>query len=423
MKLKTSGENLMNLENIDLTPGKDIPNLIYVEDGISWVDTENLKPNPLNKVIYENDTAETTKVKELALSMRKEMDDGNPPNIAAIGVYPDGMIDYGHTRYTAGGMIGTTRLKAEYTASTYPDKNDLYTTINNLTKTNIYRELAFSVKLNIVNTKEVAYEKTYGEPMSYNDRKKLYKSVSISVKNVKRGREIKELRPELLKAIDKNSTSIENAWNIATGNDIKVVGKKKGGVDLFKIFTPEMKTAIISKSITYLKNLRALSIPTKDGEISPVEDDLGWEPSRFTGVVSDTFMTSMGIVFDDEGYDVTTANGYANDPDVYLVSMDEKMEVKVNEYKGDGAKTTWKGGKGIREGEYLLVSHNRDFTRIFIMFATLNEEDWSKKGNMGTELKLSTWWNNHKDVGDFEFWKGEIYSGNENTAKMHLDAV
>ena len=32
MKLKTSGENLMNLENIDLTPGKDIPNLIYVEE-------------------------------------------------------------------------------------------------------------------------------------------------------------------------------------------------------------------------------------------------------------------------------------------------------------------------------------------------------------------------------------------------------
>ena len=298
----------IDLSGVDLTPGENIANLVYEENGVSWVDVENLKPNPLNKLIYANDTAETTKVKELAVSMRSEMDAGNPPNIAAIGVYPDGMIDYGHTRYTAGGMIGATRLKAEYTSSPYPDKNDLSNTIENLTKSNIYRELAFSVKLNIVDIKEAAYEKTFGEPMSYNDRKKLYKSVSISVNNVKRGREIKELRPDLLKAIDASSTSIENAWNVATGNDIKVIAKKKGGVDLLKLFTPEMKTAIISKSVTYLKNLRALSIPTKDGEISPVEDDLGWEPSRFTGVVYATFRTSMGIVLDDEGYEVTTAN-------------------------------------------------------------------------------------------------------------------
>jgi len=412
----------MNLENIDLTPGADIPDLIYLEDGVYWVDRANLKPNPLNKFLYENDTAESTKVKEIAVSMREEMDNGNPPNTDAIGIFPDGLIAKGHTRNRSAEMIGAPRLKAEFVLDPYPTKDDLYTTIKNLRKTNIYREYVFSVKLNIVDTEEYAYEKTFGEPMPYSERKKLYKSLSIAEKNVKRGREIKELRPDLLKAIDTNSTSIENAWNVDTGNDIKVTAKKKGGVDLFNIFTPEMKTAIISKSVTYLKNLRALSIPTKDGEISPVEDDLGWEPSRFTGVVSDTFMTAMGIVFDDEGYDVTTANGHPNDPDVHLVSMDEKMEVKVNEYKGDGAKTTWKGGKGIREGEYLLVSHNRDFTRIFVMFATLNEEDWSKKGNMGTELKLSTWWNNHKDVGDFEFWKGEIYSDG-NTAKMHLESA
>ena len=83
----------INLSGVDFTPGESIANLIYEENGIFWVDIENLKPNPLNKIIYANDTAETTKVKELAVSMRGEMDTGNPPNIAAIGVYPDGMID------------------------------------------------------------------------------------------------------------------------------------------------------------------------------------------------------------------------------------------------------------------------------------------------------------------------------------------
>ena len=173
-----------------------------------------------------------------------------------------------------------------------------------------------------------------------------------------------------------------------------------------------------------------ITMTTKDGEISPIEDELGWEPSRFTGIVSDTFMTAMGVVFDDEGYDVTTANDRPTDPDVFLVSLEEKMEVKVNEYRGDGAKTTWKGGRNIREGEYLLISYNRDFTRIFVMFATLygfnspsgRPSDWTKKGQMGTELKLSLWWNNHKDVGDYEFWKGEIYSAGD-TAKMHLEGI
>ena len=410
------------LENVVMEKGPDIPNLVYKEGGIYWVDVINLKPNPINKLVYENDTAESTKIKELAVSMREEMENGNPPNIMAIGVYPDGLLDYGHSRGGAARMIGATRLKAEYTTSPYPDLNDLHTTIKNLTKTNIYRELSFSVKLNIVDMKENAYEKTFGEPMSYKDKKKLYKEVRISVRNVKRGHEIKDLRPDLLKEIDKNATSIEYAYNVATGNDVKVTPKKVGGVDLFNLITPEMKTAIMAKAITTLKKYRAVTMSTKDGEISPIEDELGWEPSRFTGVVSDTFMTAMGVVFDDEGYDVTTANGYANDPDDYLVSLDEKLEIKVNEYKGDGAKTTWKGGRGIREGEYLLVSHNRDFNRLFIMFTTLNEEDWVKKGNVGTELKLSTWWNNHKDVGDYEFWKGEIYS-NGDTAKMHLVSV
>ena len=53
----------IDLSGVDLTPGENIANLVYEENGVSWVDVENLKPNPLNKLIYANDTAETTKLR------------------------------------------------------------------------------------------------------------------------------------------------------------------------------------------------------------------------------------------------------------------------------------------------------------------------------------------------------------------------
>ena len=89
--------------------------------------------------------------------------------------------------------------------------------------------------------------------------------------------------------------------------------------------------------------------------------------------------------------------------------LDEKIEVKVTQFNGNGHATSWKGGKGIRGGEYILVAHDVEFENIFVMMSTLEKADWKSAGNRGgTIMPLNLWWENHQDKGDYVFWKGKI---------------
>ena len=396
--------------------------VIYLEGGIYWVDVEDMKDNPLNIELYSNVTNEDAKVLEFAEIGNEEVAKGNPANLIAVQVHKDGLIASGHTRKKMALMIGVNRLKAEYTTEPYPSDESPYDNVTNLLKTNTYRELTPSVKLNIFETTVDNYEKQYKEEMPPKVRNALLKRLKMTKQTMDKLSVIKKVRPELLKDIDKNATSIEYAYNVATGNDIKVIKKKEGGIDLYNLFTPEMKTRIVAYATTALNNYRSMTIKTKDGYYSPIEDELGWESTRFTGVVSDTFMWAVARVLKEEGKEVSSANGHPTDPDVYLINEDEKIEIKVTQFKGQGSSTTWKGGKGVREGEFLLIAHDADFTRLFITFTTLNENDWDKQGNIGTILKLNKWWKNKKDTDDFEFWKGEIYIASDIT-QMQLESI
>jgi hypothetical protein len=396
--------------------------VIYQENGINWVDIKDMKDNPLNIKLYADVTAEDAKVLEFAEIGRVEIEQDNPANMVPVQVHKDGLVASGHTRKKMGIMIGVTRLKAEYTTETYPSKERPYDSITNLLKTNTYRLLTPSVKLNIFETAQDNYEEQYKSEMLPKVRNALLKNLQMKKQTMDKLIVIKKVRPELLKDIDKNATSIEYAYNVATGNDLKITKKKEGGIDLYKLFTQEMKTRIISYATTALKNYRSMTIKTKDGDYSPIEDELGWESSRFTGIVSDTFMWAMGRVLTEEGKEVSTANGHPTDPDVYLVNESEKIEIKVTQFKGQGSSTTWKGGKGIREGEFLLIAHDADFTRLFVTFTSLTADDWNKQGNVGTLLKLNKWWENKKNTDDFEFWKGEVYNASGIT-QMQLESI
>ena len=396
--------------------------VIYLEDGIYWVDIEDMKDNPLNVKLYADVSADDAKVLEFAEIGREEIENGNPANMVSVHVHKDGLIASGHTRKKMGIMLGVTRLKAEYTTEPYPSDEKPYDAVQNLLKTNTYRVLTPSVKLNIFETTEENYEVQHKSEMPPKVRNALLKNLQMKKQTMDKLIVIKKVRPELLKDIDKNATSIEYAYNVATGNDLKVIKKKEGGIDLYKLFTPAMKTRIIAYATTALKNYRSMTIKTKDGDYSPIEDELGWESTRFTGIVSDTFMWATARVLTEEGKEVSSAEGHPTDPDVYLINEDEKIEIKVTQFKGQGSSTTWKGGKGIREGEFLLIAHDADFTRLFVTFTSLTEDDWNKQGNVGTLLKLNKWWENKKDTDDYEFWKGEVYAAS-NIVQMQLDSI
>ena len=396
--------------------------VIYLEGGTHWVDIEDMKDNPLNTELYSNVSAEDAKVVEFAEIGNEEVAKGNPANLVPVQVHKDGLIASGHTRKKMGKMIGETRLKAEYTTEPYPTEDSPYDNITNLLKTNTYRELTPSVKLNIFETATDNYEEQYKVEMPPKVRNALLKKLKIKYDTMKKLSFIKKVRPELLKDIDKAATSIEYAYNVASGNDLKVTKKKEGGINLYNLFTPEMKTRIVAYATTALNNYRSMTVKTKDGDYSPIEDELGWESTRFTGIVSDTFMWAVARVLTEEGKQVSSANGHPTDPDVYLENEDERIEIKVTQFKGQGSSTSWKGGKGVREGEFLLIAHDAEFTRLFITFTTLYENDWNKQGNVGTILKLNKWWENKKDTDEFEFWKGEVYDASDIT-QMQLESI
>ena len=127
-------------------------------------------------------------------------------------------------------------------------------------------------------------------------------------------------------------------------------------------------------------------------------------------------MSAMAGVLREQGYNVRTASGHRDDPDIYLIDEDEKIEVKVTQFNGHGASTTWKGGKNIREGKYLLVIHDLDFEYIFVAFTDLDQDDWGISDVHGKKtMTFSTWFKNHGD--DAEIWKGDAQNVKTNKIK------
>jgi len=385
-----------------------IQNLVYEDNGRWWVDVANLKDNPKNVVIYEDETAENKKQQDIADSMRKRIEKGLGPNIQSIGVWEDGMIDFGHTRVKAAIQAGIERLEAKYTDAPYPSDETPFDNTVHLLESNLMREQTHWVKLTTYEQLINDYEKQHGFAMPVPIRNYYIKQLSTSKKTLDMLADIKHHKPGLMKSVP-STMSVEYAWKDAMGKLKKVSPKKQGGMNLFNLFPNGSKRKIVHKSISYANQLRNVKMSFKFGEVNPFErGDISWEGGAFTTILSHTFMSAIAGILKEMGYEVRTANGHPTDPDIYLVNEDEKLEVKVVQFNGNGHATTWKGGMNVREGEYVLVAHDADFENIFVMMSTLTAEDWKPRGNVGSYMPLNHWWKNHKDKGDYEFWKGSI---------------
>ena len=158
----------------------------------------------------------------------------------------------------------------------------------------------------------------------------------------------------------------------------------------------------------------------EDFEISPFgNNECGkWESGAFTGILSHTFMSVAAGCLKEMGYNVRTASGHKDDPDIYFIDDDEKIEVKCTQYNGNGAATKWSGGKNVREGKYILVAHDVDFQNIFVAFSSLDVNDWGNPDiNNKKTMKLSDWYMNHKDDKDLQIWKGNVQNIKTNKMK------
>ena len=116
-----------------------------------------------------------------------------------------------------------------------------------------------------------------------------------------------------------------------------------------------------------------------------------------------------------EGHDVRCASGHPTDPDIYHNDIDDKVEIKVTNFKGNS--TTWKGGMGIREGQYILMTYDENIERLCLIFTKLDANDWKSAGIGGHTLPISNVWDNHKDDDGFRIIYGDVF---KNAGKVEL---
>ena len=380
---------------------------VIVIGGKPCVRAKDLTPNPTNAKIY-NQSAKGIIVDSYLERREKGF---KILNQQPVTYWPSGMIDAGHTRTDAAIEVDEEFIWAVPSDAPEPDDSAPYDEVKHTIDGNIVREKNWSVKLGEWQCSKDAYREQFGFDMPSSVEEKLIKSLGTTKSTLKKVADIKHHKPECMKDIDEGA-SVDHTWKFATGKlDTTIVPEKTNGLDLTSLFKDGDKSKIVTTAIKYAKDFRDLKMQFGEFDISPFgHDPCGkWESGAFTTFLSHTFMSSIAGVLKEKGYEVKTANGHRDDPDIFLVNEDEKIEVKCTQFNGHGASTKWSGGKGIREGKYLLIAHDLEFSCIFVAFTSLTKDDWGKPDiNNKKTMKLSDWFMNHRDDEDLQLWKGNV---------------
>ena len=396
----------MNDKVVKLKPQKSKIEVIMIE-GKPCVRAKDLIPNPTNAKIYDQSAKDF--IVDSYLERRKN--GYTILNQQPVTYWPSGMIDAGHTRRDSAIEVDEEFLWAVPSDAPEPDDSAPYDEVKHTIDGNIVRKKNWSVLLGEWHYSKKAYYKQFSFYMPSSVEEKLIQSLGTTKSTLKKVADIKHHKPECMKDIDEGA-SVDHTWKFATGQlDTTIVPEKTNGLDLTSLFKDGDKSKIVTTAIKYAKDFRDLKMKFGEFDISPFgHDPCGkWESGAFTTFLSHTFMSSIAGVLKEKGYEVKTANGHRDDPDIFLVNEDEKIEVKCTQYNGHGASTKWSGGKGIREGKYLLVAHDLDFSRIFVAFTSLTKNDWGKPDiNNKKTMKLSDWYMNHRDDEDLQIWKGDV---------------
>jgi hypothetical protein len=375
-------------------------------NGKMFVNPSELKPNPLNTKIYSNTEEEERTQQDIAKSFKERIENGQEPNVQSVVVYHDGLIDAGHTRWKAAKLAGC-EIWVTISDSQYPDvKNKPYSALEQVTSTNKYRKITPSVKLNEFEEKNKAYALEFGKARSRKEEDKHLADMSIARNTMEKLQEIKSKRPELIPLIDSGEYTVKAAHDEATDkNKVKVIKSNNPDRDWSEIYDTNVFKIIMNRVANVISQMKDISYKLNGEIINPFND---YVKAAVTANIS-WMMESIGAeVLRGEGHKVVCASGHPTDPDIYHSDIDDKVEIKVTNF--DGANTKWKGGQGIREGQYILVAYDEMIERWLVIFTKLTEKDWKSAGQAGHILPIKNVYDNHNK--DMQIVYGEIYQSN-----------
>jgi len=371
-----------------------------------FVNPNILRPNPLNKEIYTNIEEEKLTQTKLAEDFKKRIGLGYCPNEQPIVIWKDGLIDAGHTRTEAAKLAGVD-VWVTFSDKAYPDfENEPYTTLQSVVSSNIYRKMTHSVKLNEFEQMNKAYVKENGINRTPAQEEEHIKQLGTSRDTIKKLQEIKINRKDLLSLVDSGEMAVKTAWEEATGkNKAKVVKSNNPNRDWSEIYTTDIFKTIFNRVSNTINSTLNITSRIDDEDYFPFKD---FTKGAIAGIISHLTETIGAQVLRSEGYNVRAASGHPTDPDIYHADIDDKVEIKVTNF--NSSSTSWKGGMGIREGQYILVAYDETINRWLVIFTYLTEKDWKSAGIGGHTLPIKNVLDNHKK--DMVIVYGDVYENN-----------
>lgn len=371
------------------------------------VNPKELTPNPRNPELYSNKEKEKKKQEEISESYTLRISEGKIPNSQPVLIHPDGLIDAGHTR-TEAGIKAECDIWCAFTDAEYPNDDTPHTTLVQLAESNISRDVSHSDRLNEYTMMNKAYVTEHGITRPNKEDLDHIKKMGTCKDTIKKLIDIKKYKSELLKKLDDGLMSVKSAWEEATGkNKVKVVKSNNPDRDWSSIYEDSFFTNLMNRVFNTIKSTMNLSVNVNGEDYYPYQD---FTKGTNAGNISHLMETIGAELLRSEGHDVKHATGHPTDPDIYHRDIDDKVEIKVTNYKGTS--TNWKGGQGIREGQYILMTYDESIERLCLIFTKLDAKDWKSAGIGGHKLPISNVYNNHKDDGDFRVLYGDVFKNN-----------
>jgi hypothetical protein len=402
--LKFKSMNRQSKTQKIVSPTIQIP-IIKNKDKI-FVDPKLLKANPLNTEIYTNIEEEKETQLKLSEDFKRRVDKGQCPNEQPVVIWSDGLIDAGHTR-TEAAKLANTNIWVVLSDKPYPDfENEPYTTLQSVVSSNIYRKMTHSVKLNEFEQMNKAYVKEFGINRTSSQEDEHIKQLGTSRDTIKKLQEIKLHRKDLLPLVDSGEMSVKTAWEEATGkNKAKVVKSNNPNRDWSEIYTTDIFKTVFNRVSNTIHSTLESKVVINGEDYFPYKD---FTKGAIAAMISHLTETIGAQVLKSEGYNVRPASGHPTDPDIYHVDIDDKVEIKVTNFNSSA--TSWKGGMGIREGQYILVAYDETINRWLVIFTYLTEKDWKSAGIGGHTLPIKNVLDNHKK--DMVVVYGDLYENN-----------
>jgi hypothetical protein len=371
-----------------------------------FVDPNLLIPNPLNKEIYTNIEEETATQIKLSEDFKRRIERGLTANEQPVIIWSDGLIDAGHTR-TEAAKLANTEIWVVFSDKPYPDfENEPYTTLQSVVSSNIYRKMTHSVKLNEFEQMNLAHVKEFAINRTTSQEDEHIKQLGTSRDTIKKLQEIKSKCKDLLPLVDSGDMSVKTAWEEATGrNKAKVVKSNNPNRNWSEIYTTDIFKTIFNRVSNTINSTLNITSRIDNEDYFPFKD---FTKGAIAAIISHLSETIGAQVLRSEGYNVRASSGHPTDPDIYHVDIDDKVEIKVTNFNSSA--TQWKGGQGIREGQYILVSYDDNINRWLVIFTYLNEKDWKSAGMSGHTLPIKNVLDNHKN--DMVIVYGDLYENN-----------